>query len=120
MAVRSGENRDDAESRRPTRRDSSHQMGERAINYSLRPADAIKLRVEMRISFEEYPASRTSPPLRGFAVPDSVASIGALACATILASACALLLSPVAFANDNWPEFRGPTQQGHSDSLNLP
>ena len=36
-----------------------------------------------------------------------------------------LLLAPVilagtTLANDHWPQFRGPTQQGHSDSTGLP
>src|SRR5688572_13995861 len=31
-----------------------------------------------------------------------------------------LLLVPPAFGADNWPQFRGPTQQGHSDVTGLP
>ena len=30
------------------------------------------------------------------------------------------LLGPFAFANDNWPDFRGPAMDGHSDAKNLP
>jgi outer membrane protein assembly factor BamB len=37
------------------------------------------------------------------------------ACLCILASATSLV-----FAGDNWPEFRGPTGDGHSDATGLP
>jgi outer membrane protein assembly factor BamB len=41
----------------------------------------------------------------------------------ILATLAALvpfLLAPPCVANDDWPQFRGPTQQGHSDSTGVP
>ncbi len=31
-----------------------------------------------------------------------------------------VLLSPLAFASDNWPQFRGPDGTGHSDATGLP
>ncbi|MEX2216292.1 MAG: PQQ-binding-like beta-propeller repeat protein [Phycisphaeraceae bacterium] len=37
-----------------------------------------------------------------------------------LAFALALLITSVAFADDNWPSFRGPGLQGHSDSTGIP
>jgi outer membrane protein assembly factor BamB len=39
---------------------------------------------------------------------------------TILATLASLLVSSACPANDDWPQFRGPTQQGHSDSTGVP
>lgn len=33
---------------------------------------------------------------------------------------CGLLLAQVVFAGDNWPQFRGPNGDGHSDAKGLP
>jgi len=39
---------------------------------------------------------------------------------TTLAAFFSLALVLPCFANDDWPQFRGPTQQGHSDSSGVP
>ena len=39
---------------------------------------------------------------------------------TFVTLTCGLLLATSAFAAPHWPEFRGPTGQGHSDSKTLP
>jgi outer membrane protein assembly factor BamB len=39
---------------------------------------------------------------------------------TILAIALSTTCCFACLANDDWPQFRGPTQQGHSDSTGLP
>lgn len=39
---------------------------------------------------------------------------------TLLATVFSILVASAARANDDWPQFRGPTQQGHSDSTGLP
>ena len=39
---------------------------------------------------------------------------------TTLAAFFSLALALPCFANDDWPQFRGPTQQGHSDSTGVP
>ena len=39
---------------------------------------------------------------------------------TILATTLCLFLPSICLAGDDWPQFRGPTQQGHSDSAGLP
>src|SRR5687767_13777114 len=38
----------------------------------------------------------------------------------VLLCASAVLWFNAAFAGETWPEFRGPTGQGHSDSTGLP
>jgi outer membrane protein assembly factor BamB len=44
-------------------------------------------------------------------------TLATLATLTILNT---LLLASASLANDDWPQFRGPTQQGHSDSTGVP
>jgi len=38
----------------------------------------------------------------------------------VLAISLSLLGTPFLSAHENWPQFRGPTQQGHTDAKNLP
>jgi outer membrane protein assembly factor BamB len=50
----------------------------------------------------------------------STMSIVAMAAAGMLACAAGATAAPAALAGENWPSFRGPTDQGHTDAARLP